>query len=64
MHPFGVAMPEGIRRQLFALMLDFSADRSAINGEPLALLEDSSQQITIRLNEVEKGALLVTQLPG
>ena len=41
-----------------------NAYRSAINGEPLALLGDSSQKITIRLNEVEKGALLVTQLPG
>ncbi len=27
MHPLGVAMPKGIGRQLFALMLDFSANR-------------------------------------
>ena len=44
--------------------LKLKADRSAINGEALALLGDSSQKITIRFNAVKKGALLVTQLPG
>ena len=41
-----------------------NAYRSAINGEPLALLGDSSKQINNRLEDMETNVLLVTQLLG